>query len=420
VTRVIRTLLRRLRPGRVPLWRQVLPYQPARLVRVPEVSSIADVCAGLRPGADYASTTTAVYLTPDGLERSPLRHVQDRYPPDAALKVLRRPAGRADGDLLLLGDLLHLHDLAPRLYDLLHLQLATETVAALVVRHVGGRPPEAVEWEAALSRLRRLGERGVLQPRSVSGWRDAAFQHGGGAQIDGQGHVRWDGVEHLELDDYEGFLERLAVAAAGDTHFGNLGRQGQRYLYQSVPGVRLPAKRQVEDRMARVGELMAAVRVDLADRLVLDVGCNLGIAMAHYLHRGARWCHGWDLPVVVPHAERMLLALGCTRFSMTAGRMSAEQPVEEDVPAFLGGALRGCVVSYLAIRAHLGWLSALGRIPWAFLIYEGHKSENDRMLAEHLATLARTVPFVRGPLLSYRESRTARPRLMTILVRRGD
>jgi hypothetical protein len=415
---VIRVLLRRFLTARRPLWRHVLPYQAARLVRAPEARSIADVCAALRPGVDYVSTPTAVYLTPEGLERSPLRSVRAMYPVDAGLKVLLRPADQADVDLLLLGALLHLHDLAPRIYDLLHLGLATETAVALVIRHVDGRPSGPDEWATVLSRLRRLGERGFLQPRTAAGWQDAAFQHGGAAaRVDEDGRVGWDGVEHLELDDYEGFLEHLAVSAAGDTHFGNRGRQGQRYLYQSVPGVRLPAKRRVEDRMARVGELMAAARVALDDRLVLDVGCNLGMAMAHYLHRGARWCHGWDLPVVVPHAERMLLALGCTRFSMTAGRMSAEQPVEEDVPGFLGGALRGCVVSYLAIRGHLGWLSALGRVPWAFLIYEGHKAETEPALAEHLAVLARAVPFVRGPLLSHRESRRARPRLMTILVR---
>jgi hypothetical protein len=276
------------------------------VVEVPGVRSIAEMCAALRPGADYTRTTTAVSLTPAGLDRSPLAFLRSGYPADAGLKVLLRPAGGADGDLLLLAGLLHLHDLAPRAYDLAHLRLAGDTAAALVVRHVDGRAPDPAEWEATLARLRRLGERGFVQPRSPAGWDDPAFgRAGAAARVEAGGRLGWDGIEHLALDDYEGFLEPLAVAAAGDTHFGNLGRQGERYLYQSVPGVRLAAKRQVEDRLARVGELMAAARVDLADRLVLDVGCNLGMAMAHYLHRGARWCHGWDLPVVVPHAERM-------------------------------------------------------------------------------------------------------------------
>jgi hypothetical protein len=100
--------------------------------------------------------------------------------------------------------------------------------------------------------------------------------------------------------------------------------------------------------------------------------------------------------------------------------MSADQPVEHDVPGFLAGALRGCVVSYLAIRGHLGWLAALERIPWAFLIYEGHKSESEEVVAEHLAVLARSVPFARGPLVTFRETPGGRPRPMTILVRREN
>lgn len=415
---MIRALLERLRPARRPAWRRVLPCQPPRVVDVPGIRSVAEACDGLRPGVDCTRTATAMSLTPAGFDRSPLAFLRSWYPRDAGLRLLRRPAGGGDGELVLLAGLLHLHDLGPRLYDLVHLRLGGGPAVGLVVRHAPGRAAAPREWEAALARLRGLGERGLVRPLGPAGWDDPAVGRAGSrARVDGAGCLDWDGLDHLALGDHGAFLELLALGAAEDTHFGTRGRRGQRYLYQSVPGVRLAAKRRVEDRLARVAALMADVGVDLAGRLVLDVGCNLGMAMAQYLRRGARWCHGWDLPVVVPHAERMLLALGCTRFSLTAAAIDADRPVEEDLPEFLAGALPGCVVSYLAIRGHVGWLSALGRLPWAALIYEGHKGETDDVLAGHLAALARSASFTRGPVLGQREGRRARSRPLTVLVR---
>jgi hypothetical protein len=398
----------------------VLPYQAPTEFSANGVRSLTDVYAHLRPGTEFTRTPTSVYLTPAGLAGSPLASLAAAYPPDAGLRLLTRPAPGTDGHLLLTAHVLRLHDLGPRVYDHARIRLGSGVTHALVVQHVEGRAPDDVEWDDALVRLRRLGEQALLRPHSAAGWDDPAFQLAGAhaaARVSADGWVTYDGVEHFALGDYEPFLERLAVATIGDTHLRGRPGRGERYLYQSVPGVRVPAKHRLEEPMGIVQELMTASRVAIRGRLVLDVGCNLGMAMAHYLHLGARWCHGWDLPVIVPLAERMLVAIGCTRFSTTAGRITTAQPVESDVPAFLQPALRGCVVSYLAIRSHVGWLDALARIPWAILIYEGHKSESDPVLEEHLAALAAHTPFTRGAVRQYREDRHSRPRPLTLLVR---
>jgi hypothetical protein len=46
------------------------------------------------------------------------------------------------------------------------------------------------------------------------------------------------------------------------------------------------------------------------------------------------------------------------------------------LPSFLSSGLEGCIVSYLAVRFHLGWLKSLQQIPWSFMIYEGHEGES--------------------------------------------
>jgi hypothetical protein len=228
------------------------------------------------------------------------------------------------------------------------------------------------------------------------------------------GAFQYLAFHHFQLLDYAAFLEQLALQAVQGTHFGMTDRKGRPYLYQAVPGVRLPAKRNVAARTRLMRELLKAAGVSVKDRLVLDVGCNAGMMMAEYLRLGAGWCHGWDRQQVTPHAERLLLALGCTRTSANAADMTRSYPLDQDLPGFLQPALRGCVISYLAIQQHVGWMDALARIPWAALIYEGRKTDTEERTRQCLEELQRLVPFHGGPIKAHQDFRR---RLMTVLVR---
>jgi hypothetical protein len=186
-----------------------------------------------------------------------------------------------------------------------------------------------------------------------------------------------------------------------------------------VPGVSLPGKRSVEDRMVVLRRLLEEAGVSVRERLVLDFGCNIGMMMAQYLKLGARWCHGWDRAHITPHTGRMLSALGCTRASTTGGDITRDQPVEENLPAFLCPALEGCAVSYLAVRGHLGWLDALARLPWAFVIYEGHEAETREDFDEHMREFEQMARF-RVAAFSFYTDGDSEERPVAILVREAN
>jgi hypothetical protein len=152
--------------------------------------------------------------------------------------------------------------------------------------------------------------------------------------------------------------------------------------------------------MVVLNELMKKAGLSLENRMVLDVGCNIGGMMGQYLKLGARWCHGWDRDYVTPHTEKLLRALGCTRFSTTGGDINQETDLTQ-VPEFARDLLEGCVISYLAVRGHLGWLKALGRIPWSFMIYEGHEDETASDFEEHLNGLRKLADFRSAAIGNY-------------------
>jgi hypothetical protein len=140
--------------------------------------------------------------------------------------------------------------------------------------------------------------------------------------------------------------------------------------------------------------------------------------MAEYLKLGAKWCHGWDRRFVTPHTERMLLALGCTRFSTTGTDITKSRALVDDLPVHVRASLDGCVISYLAVRGHLDWLDALKQIPWSFLIYEGHEGETHKDLETYLQKLRSLTNFEVGPENTYIDG-DSEERTVAILLNRA-
>lgn len=416
--------------GKPTKWQELLPLQSPRDIAVSGVSitSSESLVEYLRSAeAIYAEGSHAIYLPPDSVFRTAFSSVMRDYPADAGLKIIKNRGdvdnsnyvvGRAKGDsriqlgmvqghryLSLVANLLCAEGVGPRLYDLVNLKFATGTWTAYVVQDVGRRWPSDDECNAGVDKLRSLDAEGIVKVILAEGFNDEEFECPtccNNALVDIEGQFKYIDFQNFLLGDYEKYLTTLAADAAAQTHFGDTAMlRGGRYLYQSVPGVKLPAKRSVANRVTTLTNLLEQAGVSVNERVVLDIGCNIGMMMAEYLKEGAKWCHGWDRALTVPHTERILLALGCTRFSTTGTDITQSQPISADLPEHVARSLEGCVISYLAVRGHLNWLDALGEIPWSFMIYEGHEGETAQGFQVYLNELRALTNFELGPVATY-------------------
>jgi hypothetical protein len=141
--------------------------------------------------------------------------------------------------------------------------------------------------------------------------------------------------------------------------------------------------------MQVVDDLLFAAGESIADKVVLDIGCNLGMAIAEYLRRGARWCFGWDLETTVTHSKRILRAVGCTRFSLYGRDLNDRGDLRQDIRSME----TDYVISYLAIRKHIGWHPSLFTLPWTTMIYEGHEAEDVERSLDFLRELGEQIPI---------------------------
>jgi len=392
-------------------WRKSLPVQEARRVRVPlQGQGITD--ARSFPGFDrYASGGHAVYLSPAEFRSGALSELAHQYPGNAGIKVVRRPGDVISGGyvfggthsqlqiavmhghrhLMLVANRLHAAGVGPRVLDLLELDTGGKVFTAYVVEHCSA-PASQEESERVIGKLKQLVASGQLDLVAPDGFAHADFappDYAGNVRKSADGQALFLDFQNFRCGKYGKYLAGIAGDAAEATHFGDRSiLRGGRYLYQSVPGVGR-GKRDISARMKTIDELLATAGVNLEGRVVFDFGCNIGMMIAEYLRRKALWTHGWDMPSTTPHTEKLLLGIGCTRFSLSARRMEPASPVEEDIPEWLGKNLDGLVISYLAVNGHFGWLDALGRLPWSYLIYEGHETDVDQGGREAKRVLAK-------------------------------
>ncbi len=428
-------------------WQEVLPRQsPRRFVMAQNrFSTVRDLLNYLNStGIAYSQGGHTVYLPPDSARKSPFQDVMKNYPATAGIKIVKNQGGLDDStyvkdsldkaDSLIRQKLLHGHKhlslvanlffakgLGPRLYDLIEIECGDRVWTAYVMEHVDGSVPTNAECEAGIERIKEMERQGLIKVSLPLGFQDKEFESPtcmNNAFVDQSGKFHYIDFQNFLLMNYDQFLKDTAIAAAEESHFGDRSLfRGGRYLYQSVPGVALAGKRGIEERIEVISELMKKAGVTIKDRLVLDVGCNIGMMMEEYLRLGAGWCHGWDRAHIAPHTEALLLALGCTRFSTTGGDISQSQEVETDLPEFLRPALNGCAISYLAVRAHIGWLDALARAPWSFMIYEGHEGESEADFEKYVEEFGKLVSFKVAAATRYKDG-DCDERTLAILVRK--
>lgn len=406
------------RTNRTGRWHGELPVQlPRRVIfRDNSLSSeaIEELC---RVGGLSLSTGgDSMYLPPDTFAAMPFGKLSCDYPANVGLKIARIPGtvkdryvGNREGRGLthrrsfphllqtLTFNYLHLRGISPRLFDLIEIEDAEGVVwTAYVVEHIDDEPPKDGDCAQIVASLQGIEKEGGIELISGAGWSGMDFDppdcNRNLRRERGTGKLFYVDIHNFVLKRYERHLTELAKTVSKTSHFGTQSRVlGGSFLYQEVPGVDLPAKRSPCQRMKIWDRLLGESGLRLENKVVLDVGCNLGLMGAEYLRRGARWLHGWDMQEMVEAARNVLLSIGCTRFSLVGGEIEPDIDLVGQLPGHLSNlSNEDVVLSYLAIRGHIGWLSALGDLPWCWMLYEGHQDDGD--LESYVAELNRRMP----------------------------
>jgi O-antigen/teichoic acid export membrane protein len=397
-------------------WLESLPIQQARFVTISN-GNLNDLDALITYlntlGAPYSAGGHSLYLPPALIARSAFKEVVAHLPNNCGVKILRNvytgnavqylhgpghsPIQRAitytPVQMVLVANLLNSEGLGPRVLDCIRMRSGDTEWFAYVVEHCEGEEPSATICKAGIDRLKALERQRVFTVTAPGGYDHPDFScpdcNGNAITRKSDGAFQYLDFQNFVLEDYGRYLAALAKGATNASHFGDRSIfRGGGYLYQSVPGVSLSSKRATDFRGSLIAEMLASARLSVAGKLVLDVGCNLGMMMGDYLAKGAFWCHGWDRERVVSHTQRLLMAVGCTRFSVTGANLTPSRDLAQDLPDHLRPLVAGCVISYLSIKGHIGWMDSLVTLPWQTLIVEAHEDESEEKLSAEIHDLS--------------------------------
>jgi hypothetical protein len=387
----------------------------AVLVHPVRTSGAADTARLIRSlearGVKHRSSPGSIYIPPQP-ELAPVLGDVSLYPDDAAFKVM--PSGDKGTRALLVANLLYLRGLAPRVYDRFELSEGEHQRSVLAIQDGSDLRPSPERTQALIANISALVEAGELAVTDRA-WSEP--EHVVADRADGPAY--YIGFENLTVRDPRELVKSvLDDQARRDLHFGTeYALKGGRYLYQSIPAANAVGRRNTRKRWNAIRSMLTDAGISLEARVTLDIGCNAGMIMGATLADGAAWSLGWDRPHVAHHARPLMLALGYTRFDIFGADLDRDYDLAADIPASLRGKLDGAVVFYLAFRHNVGYfLSSLGDLPWAAMVYEGGEEESVETLPQSLEKLRELSDFSIASAIDFRDSET-RSRPLALLVR---
>jgi hypothetical protein len=415
-------------------WKKLLPVQAPQTFQIPGVrATTADQLREwlTRMGLEYKEGGHTIYLPPLSIQNSAFAILKGKYPRGFGIKILKNPGSPTETKyifgprrlswlhrmliyrpphLTLVSNLLFQKNIGPRLHDLAQLQFGNSKWTCFVLEHVVGRIPSISRCHRGITSLRTLQWQGLLALNLPEGWGDEEFtppRCNGNAFINEAGKFQYIDFQNFLLCNYTNHVQELTRQGLSATtpELANSKNQVERGRH-----ILLGASKDGE-RAKALKKLLHAAAVSLSDRIVLELECGLGVPLAQYLRLGAAWCHGWSRPQLTYHAEQILSALGCTRFSISHLDRETNCPTESDLPDFI--ARRNNYVVSISDPVPAGYWNFVRRVPWSLLIYERDASSVDpynRKLRSEIAVQPAGVE-------TYTDGNQAKSRTVALFVR---
>ena len=284
-------------------------------------------------------------------------------------------------DLLAVACTMEILGLGPRVYDLVELKACETQMTCFVARHINSQNVTADDVNNFLKKIDTKTVKNVLGtivPYKNHPHSDFLPPNCNNNLVkDDQGNLLYIDFQQFGLLDPAKLPSQIVNSESGKLSFGDVNflRSKKPYIYQSIPGIRIAARRDSNQRWQTIKNLLADADMDVNNRLLLDICCNTGMMLSMSLSEGALWGIGWDLPQVAETAIQLQRSLGYSRIDIIKASLSSDYSLLADIDERFISYLNESIVFYLAAYKHIGLISELSKIPWRVLIFEGHEDD---------------------------------------------
>lgn len=355
-------------------------------------------------GFAYKEGEYAIYIENNSIIDSINGEILKKYPYTIALKIIKSQELSKDGmpfycgsevsdtssfivkiavgsilEKSIISNLLHEYKVTPRVYDIIRIVSGDSCLYAMVVQPVKG---EYVYGEAGVTFLEKFYSICEKEDVSIIGGTncgDFKPETFGNNIIKDETSTYYIDVQNFHLNNSSKRIEKLVNTINEVTHFGGTNPfRNSRYAYQSIPALGLTGKRDSFYRLHKINSFLERNNVNLEDKNILDVGCNLGLFIWYSLCKGAKWCVGADMPNTARVTRRFLNESGFMRFDIIGGDLK-QNTIIDKMPD-----TKFDIVFYMSIELHIGFPDWINKIKFRYFIYEGHEGENLKIIKDKI------------------------------------
>ncbi len=359
---------------------------------------------------DYINRRWTIYLPPQTNLKKCFNFIESHYPAGSSFKILKdfnrpekakyshpklmNPNGLllpkiiAHGPISLIrvANYLYYNNVGVRLYDLIAIRFKNIYLSCYIVKHISGKEIQKSNYDSFINKIKNiLLKREIV---TVTGTNKKAYT---GKKTDFRPLNcnnnllvnNKNGNEYFV--DFQGFILRNenklidSIVSEFDKHIKYPNKVQRKYIYEKIPGLTLGKSNLVRNDDIFESMLNEQNR-SFGKSIVFDTSCNTGLRIYNALSKGAFWAYGWDQSYKINGAEKLLFALGATRFKLFNEK---ELLNTKNIMEISQAAVNfNCILFMTHKDTYIN--KQILDLPWEFMFYGCNKSEeNTEHKTEH-------------------------------------
>ncbi|MDC3029038.1 hypothetical protein OA189_01745 [Prochlorococcus sp. AH-716-P20] len=166
----------------------------------------------------------------------------------------------------------------------------------------------------------------------------------------------------------QNIVEDFAVTSFGKKRIFS----DKNYLYQVLPEIK-GGKRDTLKRWNTFDMMFENINFSLEDKIILDIGCNIGMNCYYSLSRGSKFAYGIDKKNVAEKARLILNALGLTRLNILGLDLNSEVELNK-INKIIKDEID--ILFYCSIDGHIGYPIQIKDLRFKYILHEGHPNSS--------------------------------------------
>ena len=275
-------------------------------------------------------------------------------------------------DKMVVSNILYLHDISPRVYDIIWIKSKEYTLQAMVVKHIDGDFIRGKEGESLINKLINIIKNEDIKIlgfglKSID-FRPPKFNYN--IINDSSGNLYYVDIQNFEFKFKNRNILNLFPILNKKIFLTDKNLlKNDKYSIQSISSS-IDFRIRTDKQIKIIFNFFKKNEYSIYNKTVLDIGCNNLMLLFNFLNQGIRWCVGLDKPEIIEYLKKLFFYnkfsrinfIGCNPFKSEVHKLLPQKYFD--------------IILYLEMPDNKEFPVWLHNLDFKFFIYEGLPNES--------------------------------------------